>query len=59
MANVYSDKPCGSNLQTYFEHRFVIEVVRGAAKEGRDYKEFSGFDQKSAARWVTACGDPQ
>ena len=40
MANVCSEKPCGSKeLQTYFDHWFVIVVVRGAAKEGLDYKK--------------------
>ena len=40
------------DLQTCFDHRLVIVVARGEAKEGLDYidKKFSESDQKSAAR---------
>ena len=59
VATVFSEKPCGTNnLQTCFDYWFVIVVARGAAKEGHNHKESSGFDQKSTARCVTACGDP-
>ena len=61
MANVFSDKALRfQDLQTRFDYRSVIVVARGAAKEGHDYRvQFSGSDQKSAARCVSACGDPR
>ena len=37
MANIFSDKLAVPNLQTCFNHRLVVVVARGAAKEGLDY----------------------